>query len=48
MFLIEGLPAIILGVVVFFTLCDWPRDAKWLTDGERTWLVQTLEGERQV
>jgi MFS transporter, ACS family, tartrate transporter len=48
MFLIEGLPAIILGAVVFFTLCDWPRDAKWLTDGERTWLVQTLEGERQV
>ena len=48
MFLIEGLPAIILGVVVFFTLCDWPRDAKWLGEGERTWLLQTLEGERQV
>ncbi|HZQ94137.1 MAG TPA: MFS transporter [Candidatus Sulfotelmatobacter sp.] len=48
MFLIEGLPAIVLGAVVFFTLCDWPREAKWLNERHRAWLLETLEAERQV
>src|SRR5215510_9209086 len=28
--ILEGLPAVIAGVVTFFYLTDWPRDAKWL------------------
>jgi MFS transporter, ACS family, tartrate transporter len=47
MFLIEGLPAIILGAVVFFTLADKPSDARWLKADERTWLLGKL-GEEQV
>ena len=46
MFLIEGLPAILLGVAVFFTLADHPHDAKWLVGEERLWLLETLDRER--
>ena len=47
MFLIEGLPAIIFGSVVFVTLCDTPREATWLKGEERTWLLETLAREQQ-
>jgi len=46
MFLIEGMPAIMLGGAVFFTLSDHPHDAKWLVGEERSWLLETLEKER--
>lgn len=32
---VEGLPAVLLSVVLFFTLTDSPSDAKWLTAEER-------------
>jgi MFS transporter, ACS family, tartrate transporter len=41
-----GLPALVLGVVVFFTLTDRPRDAKWLTAEEREALEQELAVEK--
>ncbi len=41
-----GIPAVVLGVVVFFALTDRPRDAKWLTPEERDALEQELERER--
>ena len=41
-----GIPAVVLGVVVFFALTDRPRDAKWLTAEERDALEQELERER--
>jgi MFS transporter, ACS family, 4-hydroxyphenylacetate permease len=43
LFLLEGLPAVILGVVAFFFLTDRPKDAKWLSDGERATLIGALE-----
>lgn len=46
MFLIEGLPAILLGGAVFLTLSDRPQDARWLQGDERQWLLETLERER--
>jgi ACS family tartrate transporter-like MFS transporter len=48
MFLIEGLPAIILGAVVLFTLCDTPRDAHWLRTDERDLLLTRLADEYQA
>lgn len=45
LFLIEGLPAIVLGVVVFFYLVDRPQLATWLREDQRSWLVATLERE---
>jgi MFS transporter, ACS family, tartrate transporter len=47
MFLLEGLPAILLGAVVLFTLADTPHDAAWLTAEERTSLVEALARERE-
>lgn len=48
MFLIEGVPAILLGAIVFWTLSDNPEDAPWLRGDERTWLLDKLAGERQA
>ena len=45
LFLIEGLPAIILGVIVFFVFVDLPQLAAWLHEDERDWLRATLEQE---
>jgi ACS family tartrate transporter-like MFS transporter len=46
-FILEGLPAVFLGVVVPVLLTDRPGQARWLDPAERQWLVQTLESERQ-
>jgi ACS family tartrate transporter-like MFS transporter len=47
LFLVEGVPAIILGVVVFFYLTDRPEQARWLTAEERKWLCETLQEEHE-
>lgn len=44
MFLIHGLPTVVLGVVVFFRLADRPRDATWLTPQERATIEQAVHG----
>lgn len=46
MFIIEGVPAIILGVVVLVYLTDRPSEAKWLTPEEKDWLVSKLSVEK--
>jgi ACS family tartrate transporter-like MFS transporter len=45
LFVVEGTPAILLGVFAFFFLTDWPRAATWLTSEQKQWLEQTLEKE---
>ncbi len=45
LFLLEGLPAVVLGVVVFAWLTDRPEDARWLTRAERGWLRARLRAE---
>jgi D-galactonate transporter len=45
LFLVEALPAIILGVVVALWLENGPEAAKWLTGEERRWLKQEIEQE---
>ena len=47
MFIIEGVPAILLAVVVLLTLKDEPSQAHWLASHEKAWLVGTLEWEHQ-
>jgi ACS family tartrate transporter-like MFS transporter len=46
-FILEGLPAVIFGVVTIFYLTDWPRQARWLRDDERQWLISELEQEKR-
>jgi ACS family tartrate transporter-like MFS transporter len=45
MFLIEGIPATLLGIVVLFVLDDSPADARWLTAEEKTALIASLDQE---
>jgi ACS family tartrate transporter-like MFS transporter len=47
LFLIEGLPAVLLGGVVLVFLTDRPEIATWLTEEQRSWLVEQLAGEER-
>jgi ACS family tartrate transporter-like MFS transporter len=47
LFLIEGVPAVMLGVMVWFYLSDRPDQASWLTENERTWLTGKIEEEHR-
>jgi MFS transporter, ACS family, 4-hydroxyphenylacetate permease len=46
LFLLEGLPAIILGIVCLFYLVDGPAHAKWLTEDEKREIASRLERDR--
>src|SRR5437016_10603661 len=48
LFIIEGMPAVIFGVITIFYLTDWPHQAKWLPRDERAWLTAQLDRERQA
>lgn len=45
MFIIEAVPAIVLGIVVLFYMTDRPEKATWLSEDERNWLVTTMNAE---
>ncbi|MBO9538593.1 MFS transporter [Herbaspirillum sp.] len=47
MFILEGLPAVIMGVVTLFYLVDRPEQGKWLDAEERRWLTATLAAEQE-
>src|SRR6201982_1565480 len=46
LFLVEGLPAILLGVIVLVYLTDRPETAHWLSSEEKDWLASKLAAER--
>ena len=48
LFLIEGAPAILLGVAGMFVLSDTPAQARWLTPAERAAVVADVAREREV
>ncbi len=48
MFIMEGIPAVLLGIVVLFYLTNKPANAKWLTEAEKTWLEGELDKERSL
>lgn len=45
LFVLEAVPAVLLGFVVLGFLTDRPEQAKWLADDERAWLVKTMKAE---
>ena len=45
MYILEGIPSIILGIVCLKYLTNTPKEAQWLTGEQRTWLMNTLEKE---
>jgi ACS family tartrate transporter-like MFS transporter len=46
LFLIEALPALVLGITVFIMLPDGPEDAPWLNQDERTAIASALAAEK--
>jgi MFS transporter, ACS family, tartrate transporter len=47
MLFLEGVPAVIFGIVCFFRLTDKPEQAKWLKPDEKEWLAAELERDRK-
>lgn len=47
MYLCEGVPAIILGIVCLFYLTNSPEKAAWLTEEQRLWLTKELAEEQE-
>lgn len=45
LFLVEGVPAILLGLIVLAYLTDRPETAHWLSSAEKDWLVSRLAAE---
>ncbi|OWW19350.1 MFS transporter [Noviherbaspirillum denitrificans] len=43
LFIIEGVPTVLLGTMCFFFLTDRPANAKWLTAEEREWITTRLQ-----
>ena len=54
LFVLEGMPAVVLGAIAFVWLKDWPKDAAWLTDGAtgldhaRSWRRRSRGPARRV
>src|SRR5215471_3824631 len=48
LFILEGIPAILLGIATIFYLTDWPSQARWLPVEERDWLSAQLQAELQA
>ncbi|WP_018132999.1 MFS transporter [Effusibacillus pohliae] len=46
MFVLEGLPAVLMGVITYYYLTDRPDDADWLTQEEKNWLKAELQREQ--
>jgi MFS transporter, ACS family, tartrate transporter len=48
LFVLEGIPSVIVGFIVLRCLTDRPEQADWLESEERAWLVEEMHGEDQA
>src|ERR1700682_35250 len=48
MYIAEGVPTVLIGIVHLFVLSDRPSQAKFLTMEEKTWLSAKLDSERKA
>jgi ACS family tartrate transporter-like MFS transporter len=48
LFIIEGIPAVIVGVITLWYLTDWPHQAGWLPDDEKLWITTELQREKEA
>ncbi len=45
LFVLEGIPAVVIGFVTWFFMTDRPAQARWLPPDERDWLARELQVE---
>jgi ACS family tartrate transporter-like MFS transporter len=48
LFIIEGIPAVLFGFITIWYLTDWPQQAKWLPEEEKSWIANELTHEREA
>jgi MFS transporter, ACS family, tartrate transporter len=48
LFILEGIPAVVVGIITYFYMTDLPAQAGWLPQDERDWLVYQLHAELQA
>src|SRR5260370_6716651 len=48
LFILEGIPAVIFGLITLGYLTDWPRQAKWLPSEAREWVIAQLDREHKA
>jgi ACS family tartrate transporter-like MFS transporter len=48
LFVLEGLPAVALGVMTLYWLTERPEEARWLSGAERAWLCDTMAREQRA
>src|SRR5947209_3029554 len=46
LFIVEGIPAVIFGFVTIWYLTDWPEQADWLPEDEKSWIRSELKHEK--
>jgi len=47
LFILEGIPAVVLGIAAFFLLSNRPTDASWLNQEQKAWLSTTIQAENE-
>src|ERR1700674_2584401 len=48
LFIIEGIPAVVVGIITLWYLTDWPEQAGWLAQDERAWITEQLRREKEA
>lgn len=48
LFILEGIATILIGIAAFYFVCDFPDDAKWLTEEERTFVIARTAGNKKA
>ena len=48
LFILEGVPAVLMGIITWWYMTDRPTEASWLNPDEQKWLVNELETELQA
>jgi len=48
LFILEGIPSILIGLLTLVTVADTPGQARWLTDGEKRLVLDDLEADRRL
>jgi ACS family tartrate transporter-like MFS transporter len=48
LFILEGIPAVLLGIMTLLHLTDWPHQANWLPPEEQEWITGELRREKEA
>jgi ACS family tartrate transporter-like MFS transporter len=48
LFILEGIPAVAMGIITYFYMTDRPLQAPWFPQDERQWLINELQAELQA